>query len=56
MVETTKKSNVIDMSKAFEEIRKDFIKLRHKSQNLLHTDKELEFKIKNLIHQCKNIT
>ena len=41
-----KKKNGIEVSKAFEEIIKDSIKIGHKPPNLLHTDKGLEFKNK----------
>lgn len=39
-----KKKNLVDVTKAFEEIINDAIKIGHKSPNLLHTDEGLEFK------------
>lgn len=41
-----KRKNGKDVSKAFEDIIKDAIKVNHKPPNLLHTDKGLEFKNK----------
>lgn len=48
-----KKKNGIEVSKAFEEVIKDAIKIGHNSPNLLHTDKGLEFKNKEFYSLMK---
>lgn len=55
--EALKKKNGIEVSKAFEKIIKNAISINHKSPNLLHTDKGLEFKNKefNSLLQKYNI-
>lgn len=40
------KKNGIHISNAFDEIIKDAVEVGHRPCNLLHTDKELEFKNK----------